>query len=245
MNTFNFIAILLLGLLIRIFLIFYGEWHDLNSSLPYTDVDYFVLKDGAKETLNPNSFELFPYYCNLNGPFSRATFRYTPILSFALCFDDAYSIPFGKLIFAAMDIGVYTLQSIISPVTENSYQLAFFWILNPFVIAISTRGNADSLVCFCILLCMFFLIKRKPFLAGIFYGLSVHIKLFPILYIAPIFFWMLHNRQTTARNRWPGLLGSEFITFGCVSGLTFVILTFVFGLKYSSIICSLDSYIYT
>lgn len=39
--------VLLTGLVIRIVLIVYGEWHDSVSNLKYTDIDYSVFSDAA------------------------------------------------------------------------------------------------------------------------------------------------------------------------------------------------------
>ena len=51
--------LLVLSAIIRVGLIKYSEWHDLRSTVKYTDVDYRVFTDAARFMLNPNvsSFE--------------------------------------------------------------------------------------------------------------------------------------------------------------------------------------------
>lgn len=56
------------ALAIRIALIIYGAWQDEYLPVKYTDVDYDVYTDAAREVANGNS------------PFDRTTYRYTPIL---------------------------------------------------------------------------------------------------------------------------------------------------------------------
>lgn len=56
------------ALLLRLALIVYGELQDHFMSVKYTDVDYDVYSDAAREMAAHNS------------PFERTTYRYTPVL---------------------------------------------------------------------------------------------------------------------------------------------------------------------
>lgn len=53
---------------IRLVLIVYGELQDRYMRVKYTDVDYDVYTDAARELAAGNS------------PFDRTTYRYTPVL---------------------------------------------------------------------------------------------------------------------------------------------------------------------
>lgn len=56
------------ALLLRLALLVYGELQDRFMSVKYTDVDYDVYSDAAREMAAGNS------------PFDRTTYRYTPVL---------------------------------------------------------------------------------------------------------------------------------------------------------------------
>jgi GPI mannosyltransferase 1 subunit M len=55
---------LCISIVIRILLIIYGEIQDQISEIPYTDIDYRVVTDGARHILNNRS------------PFARHTYRF-------------------------------------------------------------------------------------------------------------------------------------------------------------------------
>ncbi|RLN89736.1 hypothetical protein BBJ28_00013139 [Nothophytophthora sp. Chile5] len=56
------------ALLLRLVLIAYGAVQDAYMTVKYTDVDYDVYTDAAREMAAGNS------------PFDRTTYRYTPVL---------------------------------------------------------------------------------------------------------------------------------------------------------------------
>lgn len=85
---------LVISLFIRLVLIIYGEIQDKISEVPYTDVDYRVVTDGAWHISNSQS------------PFNRHTYRYTPLLAIFLLPNIYIHQCFGKILFAMFDLAI-------------------------------------------------------------------------------------------------------------------------------------------
>nr|CAI5842377.1 unnamed protein product [Callosobruchus analis] len=76
------------------------------------------------------------------------------------------------------------------------------WLYNPLTIAISTRGNSDSLAAFLVLLSLYFIqCKHSPFIAGIAHGLSIHFRLYPIIYSLAYFMYFSQYSFYTDEDR--------------------------------------------
>uniref|UniRef100_A0A0N4ZSS9 GPI alpha-1,4-mannosyltransferase I, catalytic subunit n=1 Tax=Parastrongyloides trichosuri TaxID=131310 RepID=A0A0N4ZSS9_PARTI len=184
---------LIVGFLLRTFLIFYAKIHDYMFLLKYTDKDYFVFTDAAKHVSNGES------------PFMRTTYRYTPSLAWLLL--PCVKLPnFGKFLFAGTDILLaYTLYKIAKHGKNFNYEeeksliisLCVGWLLNPLSFVISSRGNADALVCLFVLISLYLLINQRWLLSSIFMGMfAIHIKIYPIIYLPSIFFYLSKKPKT-------------------------------------------------
>lgn len=170
---------LAVGLLIRIILIFYSEIQDKYAEVPFTDIDYKVLSDGARHVLNSHS------------PFERHTYRYTPLLAYLLLPNLIWVQWFGKALFSIIDVVIAliikrilvselhaTFRANASAILKRNKHLAvhtkknirlpqkyegiaeisaLFWLYNPMSAVISTRGNGDSISTFLILVTIYFL----------------------------------------------------------------------------------------
>lgn len=99
---------LVYGIVIRLVLIAYGEIQDQISEVPYTDVDYRVVTDGARHIFMGRS------------PFNRHTYRYTPLLAILLLPNIYLHRCFGKLLFAAFDL---VIAIIIKLIIVDEYHL--------------------------------------------------------------------------------------------------------------------------
>ncbi|KAL7634098.1 UNVERIFIED_CONTAM: hypothetical protein RMT77_015426 [Armadillidium vulgare] len=167
------------GFFIRFALIMYGEHHDKTHALKYTDVDYHVFTDAAREVVQGGS------------PFNRHTYRYTPFLAFLLVPNVKYHFLFGKFLFSLIDCVcskiIYDILIYEGHSKKRSIMSALMWLYNPLVIGISTRGSADSIAAALILVLLYFLKIRLPVLSGITLGIAIHFKLYPIIYILPIY----------------------------------------------------------
>jgi phosphatidylinositol glycan class M len=148
--------LLIVSFLIRILLIFYANIHDYIFKVKFTDIDYTVYSDAAYHVYNGRS------------PYARATYRYSPILAFALLPNVIYA-DFGKVLFSLIDILTGWLiylngaESIKNSDLFGQFKtgLCVFWLFNPFIAIISSRGNADTVVCSCIALVIYLIRKNQ------------------------------------------------------------------------------------
>lgn len=121
----SFRNVLVASTLIRIALILYSEWHDARSTIKYTDVDYRVFTDAARFLWQPtvasraegplsqwahvgkqvaNVFSPLMVSNSDYSPYSRTTYRYTPLLAVIMTPNIWLHISFGKYLFAMCDI---------------------------------------------------------------------------------------------------------------------------------------------
>ncbi|SOV79192.1 GPI mannosyltransferase I [Plasmodium sp. gorilla clade G3] len=177
--------IFFVGIIIRIIIYYYGRWQDKNFNVKFTDIDYYVFSDAAKYVLMNKS------------PYQRYTYRYTPLLAYIMIPNFFVHFSFGKILFSFIDILVTILiNQIIKIKYPNCKNYIFYtclWFLNPLVIIISLRGNADVIPCFLIILTIFFIYKKHIFLSSIFYGLAVNFKIYTIIYALPFMLYLNKN----------------------------------------------------
>jgi phosphatidylinositol glycan class M len=185
---------------LRLALLCYGEWQDAAMDVKFTDVDYWVFTDAAAAIAAGGS------------PFDRATYRYTPLLAMALLPNGWLGKAWGKAMFCAADLlaalfiaGILTRRMGVSDrATEILVNAG--WLFNPLIFTISARGNAESLLCCLILGTVYFLTEGGLVPAGLLFGLSVHLKLFPAIYAFPFLpfiwhaAWRPHHNPTTTES---------------------------------------------
>lgn len=76
-----------------------------------------------------------------------------------------------------------------------AHRAMLVWLYNPMTIAISTRGNSDSLACLLVVLTLYCIqTDWHPFFAGLIHGLSVHFRLYPIIY--SFLFYMYYSKYS-------------------------------------------------
>jgi len=176
--------LLLLSVLLRLTLLLYGLYQDAHSPLPYTDIDYLVFSDASRSVYHGHS------------PYSRETYRYTPLLSYLLL-PTVHFPPFGKLLFAASDVVAGWLIALILrrrlPERKALLYTATCWSLNPMVATISTRGSSEGLLGVMVITLLYFSLQRQALPAGILLGLATHFKLYPVLYAPSILLFLEHD----------------------------------------------------
>ncbi|XP_062981712.1 GPI mannosyltransferase 1 [Elgaria multicarinata webbii] len=226
---------------IRLALVFYGVYQDKTMLVKYTDIDYQVFTDAAK------------YITEGKSPYVRATYRYTPLLGWILTPNIYISDLYGKILFVAGDmVAAYLMHRILllrGLDSRKACGCCAFWLLNPLPIAVSSRGNAESLVAVLVLGTMFYMEKRHLVKAAVLYGLSVHMKIYPVTYALPLALHLQNDRNpepgknAPVKNQKIGctvdvlqlflrLFNRDVLIFGMVSGCTFAALGLVFYSRY-------------
>ena len=171
---------LFVAFVVRLVFIAYGELQDRHMIVKYTDVDYNVFTDAASHVVAGNS------------PYLRPTYRYTPLVAWVLTPNVLLHPSFGKLVFAVSDIlaGYLILLQLRRQGLGSTAALwasGSIWLFNPLIIAVSTRGNAESVVAVLVVATVYFVCSGRLTLAALVYGLAVHFKLYPVIYSLPLF----------------------------------------------------------
>ena len=64
------------------------------------------------------------------------------------------------------------------------------------IVGMSIRGSNDNMIALLVLITTFLLLKRQYILAGFFYGLSIHFKIYPVIYCFVFFFYIDCDRKS-------------------------------------------------
>lgn len=195
----NSIPLYTISILLRVVLLLYGLWQDANSPLKYTDIDYLVFTDAAR----------FVAHQHAQGPYARETYRYTPLLAWALLpttwqasgWLRVVYFSFGKVFFAAADlvagwliVQVLTMDRKLD--AQRARRFAAIWLLNPMVATISTRGSSEGLLAVMVMALLWAVLARRITLAALLLGFGVHFKIYPFIYAPAIVWWMDDERMS-------------------------------------------------
>jgi phosphatidylinositol glycan class M len=163
--------VFLAGILLRAGFLVFGELQDVLVDVKYTDIDYYVYTDAAAKVVEGGS------------PYDRHTYRYSPIIAFMMIPNVVAFASWGKLVFIGFDLLAGVLLAALHPGSEK------YWLLNPLVINMSTRGSSESLVASLLILTIYLLKKRSTVGAGVVFGLAVHLRIYPIIYALSIYLY--------------------------------------------------------
>ena len=182
----------------RIYLVFLGDYMDnCEDTLRYTDTDYDVFSDAATHVRN-----------GFGSPYARKTYRYTPLAAYMCVVNNYYHPAACKLVFCALDI---IATAVFWSIIELQYKAAipqgktrvlayvYAWALNPITVNLSTRGSNDNIITLLVMLSVLLLLRKWYFLAGLFYGFSIHFKIFPIIYCFVFYFFIDCDKELIAK----------------------------------------------
>ncbi|XP_072514920.1 GPI mannosyltransferase 1 isoform X2 [Salminus brasiliensis] len=225
----NFWVLHSLAFVIRLFLVGYGVYQDKTMVVKYTDIDYHVFTDASRFVTQGES------------PYNRSTYRYTPLLAWMLV-PNIYMTPhFGKLLFVTCDVlsGVllYRILSLQGLSSDAACCFSAVWLLNPLPIGVSTRGNAEALLSLLVLSTLLFLELKRLCMAAFLYGLSVHMKIYPVTYALPIALYISSRGKLEGQGRsvfriFRGLFSKDVVLFAAVAGAAFFVFTSAFYYMY-------------
>lgn len=150
---------------------------------------------------------------------------------------------FGKLVFSSCDIIIgwmlYVMLCRQPPFAATkqgdverkaTIWVSALWLLNPLVFSISTRGSSESVLGLLVIGTLFSIIRQRHTLAAVLFGLSVHWKIYPIIYGTSILAFYGSSFSSTAPPNWHSrVFTAAGIKFAITSALTFLSLT---GLLY-------------
>jgi phosphatidylinositol glycan class M len=110
-------------------------------------------------------------------------------------------------------------------------KFASIWLLNPMVANISTRGSSEGLVVVVVIALLWAALKKDVLLAGCLLGSGVHLKIYPFIYAASIFWWLGGDTKQGASSL-SRLMSYDRIVLALSSFLTFMILNGVMYMQY-------------
>jgi len=209
------------GFVARLGLIVYSVYHDSRSSLKYTDIDYQVFSDAAEAILTSASNKNGTSSSWLGSPYDRATYRYTPLVALILTPNHLLHACWGKALFGLADLLIGVLLYRLPPRPQSSSHaklVTLVWLLNPFVMNISTRGSSESLLGLVVIGFLYSAQRASWDSAACLLGLAVHLKIYPFIYATAIWARLSHPTQG-----WLSINRSQF-RFGAISLTTFSLL---------------------
>ncbi len=168
------------------------------------------------------------------SPYDRSTFRYTPLLALVLAPGVLLSSVCGKLLFVGCDLLsallLFWLLILRGSARSSARLLCGLWLFNPLTVAVSTRGNAESLLAVLVLSTLLCLESRRRTSAALLFGLAVHMKIYPVTYALPV---ALSLCGAPSRGRGPvqnllRCVSGDLLRFTAVSGALFLGLNLTF-----------------
>lgn len=144
---------------------------------------------------------------------------------------------FGKLLFVICDVLagalLYNILTHRGLSSDAACRFSALWLLNPLPIGVSTRGNAEALLAILVLSTLLCLQLKRHFTAAFLYGLSVHMKIYTVIYALPITLFISNHKDL--KNHYRGvfrvtqtLFSKDLALFAVIAGAVFLGLTLAF-----------------
>ncbi len=173
---------------VRLVLLLWGELQDRYFAVKYTDVDYLVFSDAAR------------FMAAGSSPYLRTTYRYSPLLAALLTPNVIIGEWWGKALFAACDCAVGVMITRLLKQHPLALPLASTWLLNPIVVNVSTRGNAEGFVAVWAVAALYAFERRRYTAAALLLGIATHIKIYPVVYGVPMALCLLRGKPSPFPN---------------------------------------------
>ena len=194
------------ALILRIVFIIIGYCLDSSGGgLQYTDIDYHVFSDAAELVAKGLS------------PYERSSYRYPPVLALLLV-PNVYFNAFGKILFSIADSSIiFELGNLLEHLDPHRSSLyCWLWVFNIASINICTRGSADSITNYLVLLSLRLVICSKPSkpqneLVGMVLGVLVYLRVYPVIYLPAYVFYGIITSITTNRQVKEGRVTYDYL----------------------------------
>lgn len=139
------------------------------------------------------------------SPYTRATYRYTPLLAGLLSPVHVLPAPigpiFGKLLFSF--VSSFTIPNLLlrlavaegqpaTTTTTTTWLIHGIWTLNPIILNINTRGSSEALLVVLVLGALVAMREGRMRTCAVLWATSIHWKLYPVIYASSIFM-VLHR----------------------------------------------------
>ena len=178
----------ILAFIVRLGLIVANDLVDKHLNINYTDIDYHVISDGARHIITSQ------------GPYKRASYRYSPYFAVIMLPNIYIHYDLAKVFICLIDVSVGKLIEVLLNIQEDcdikpkdKYDfriISLLYIFNPLMIYISTRGSTDCLMTFLIILTIILIEMKLNVFAGIVYGFSVHMSIYPLIYFVSFYLYI-------------------------------------------------------
>lgn len=168
----------------------------------------------------------------------RDTYRYTPLLALLMTPNILLHPSFGKVVFSLCDLLVgkmlHGIFCCFPPVPSTnaseikrkaSIWVSALWLLNPMVFSISTRGSSESVLGLLVVGTLYLVLKGDRRLGALLFGLSVHWKIYPVIYGASILAFYGSQSRQKAANWFLRMANPHGIAFGLLSTISFIVIT--------------------
>ncbi|SCV73846.1 BQ2448_6276 [Microbotryum intermedium] len=236
---------------LRVVLLLWGSYQDSTSAIKYTDIDYVVFTDASRCLVHPLTTpgctlasgplvndDDHPRLPMLSGwigdPYSRKTYRYTPLLALLTCLNILVHPIAAKLVFVLSDLLIGTLlHSLLVlrhiPSSKATQYVSYVWLFNPIIANISTRGSSEAVLGVLLIATLFWAEKNKWFKTAVMLGLSVHFKIYPVIYASSMLGYIASNDRSSGYRGW---FGRKQWLFALTSAATFMLFNLAMYLIY-------------
>ena len=257
-----------LALLLRVGLVLFNDLIlDKYFNRNITDIDYHVVSDGSRYV-----------FSSPDGPYKRETYRYSPFLAYLMLPNIYLYYEFAKIVLCIIDVFIGKLIEILLNIQEQKNLsesdifkhkiISLLYLLNPMTVYICARGSSDCIITFLVILTIILIERDSYILGGIIFGLSIHLKIYPIIYFPSFYLYIgyknlqkeddtkdtkhtflmkiilnILNFLTRMKRVFYNLFNLKSIIFVLISIITFYVFFVVFYLLYGRIFVY-ETYLY-